>query len=177
MFDARTFPHSLESAEQILNQNGADFKGDYRVIDKIYVSRDPAQTLDKVFLRLRLIPKNIWADKAVVVSIKNTELKKVGKQSIIPVKESFDTEAEAKEFIQQNYSDQFLYSYEFDRTGKQYFLGEDGIDLENIEGHYSIEFKSKTEEGLRKLLSVFKVEESDVITGPSVVVIKQLLGR
>lgn len=177
MFDARIFPTTLKDAEKILLKEKAVLKGDYIIKDKIFASKDLSQTLDKVFLRLRIISRNIWDDKPIVVVIKNTEVKKVGKQSIIPLKKEFDTESEATKFIQENYADQFEFAFEFNRIGWQYFLGEDGIDLEEIETHPSIEFKSPTEEGLQRLLKIFNINESEVIKGPSVVVIKNLLIR
>ncbi len=175
MQDARIFLPSLDKAQEILKQDGWVFKGKYVIHDKIYASKDPAQGLDTVFLRLRSVPNNIWEDKDFIVAIKYTELKEVGKQSIIPVKEQFDTLEAAEEYIQKNYSDTFNYVYEFDRVGWQYDFGEDQIDLEDIEGHCSIEFKSKTTEGLQKLLDRF--EAKDVITGPSVVAVRNILGR
>jgi hypothetical protein len=177
MFDARTFPATLKDAEKILAREKAVFKGDYVITDKIYISTNHEQTLDKVYLRLRLISKNIWSEKPVIVVIKNTELKEVGKKSVIPLKREFDTVASATEFIEKNYAGQFEFSFEFDRNGRQYFLGEDGVDLEDIEGHVSIEFKSTTEKGLRQLISLFNVKESEVIKGPSVVAIRDLLKK
>lgn len=176
MIDARTFPKTLDSAKAILQKSNAVFKGEYTIHDKIYVSKNPIQTLDKTFLRLRIIPNNIWSEKPVIVTIKNTELKKVGKESIIPVKKEFDNETEGLEFINKNYGDQFEFSFEFERKGWQYFIGEDGIDLEDIaNGHYSIEFKSKTEETLKDLLELFGVKPSDVTKGPSVIAVKKIL--
>jgi hypothetical protein len=177
MVDARTFPKTLEDARAVLEKEHALYKGEYLITDKIYIAKDISQPLEKVFLRLRLVPKNIWDEKPCIVTIKNTELKSVGKQSIIPVKKEFDTEADAEAFIATEYGNQFVFSFTFHRIGWQYFLGEDGIDLEDIEGHPSIEFKSKTEEGLAALLTLFKVSPADVIQGPSVVAVKELLGR
>jgi hypothetical protein len=177
MFDARTFPSSLEEAKSILASQNAVFKGDYAITDKIYCSKNRELTLDRVFLRLRLIPKNIWSDKSVIVAIKNTEIKSVGKQSIIPLKMEFDSELEAIDFINKNYSDQFDFLFQFNRTGEQYFLGDDGVDLEDIEGNLSIEFKSKTQDGLRNLLTLFNVKDSDVIKGPSVMAMRDLFTK
>lgn len=177
MFDARTFPSSLEEAKAVLGREKAEFKGEYIITDKIYRAKDSTQGLDIVFLRLRIIPKNIWDDKPVIAVIKNTELQTVGKRSIIPMKKSFDTVAEAEQFIADQYADQFEFAFTFDRIGWQYFLGDDGIDLEEIEGHPSIEFKSATEAGLKKLLELFLVQELEVIKGPSVVTIKKLLKK
>ena len=186
MFDARIFlknKSDLEKARRILEKLKADFKGDYAIHDKIFASKDLTLGLDKVFLRLRVISKNIWKDKPVIVSIKHTELMDLGKQSIIPVKEQFDTEKEAEDFIAKNYASQFEFSYKFDRIGWQYNLGEgdtnhvDQVDLEDIEGNYSIEFKSKTEIGLQKLCTLFDVKLEDIIKGPSAVAVKEILKR
>lgn len=175
MFDARNFVTSLDTAKVKLLELNADFKGEYFIQDAIYRSKDVGQGLDKVFLRLRNVSKNIWNEKQFIVSIKNTEIKEVGKQSIIPVKRQFDSEAEATEFIIENYSNEFEFDFDFNRKGWQYFIGEDSVDLEDIEGHFSIEFKSKTEEGLKKLLSIFNAE--NIIVGPSVVAVKKLLNK
>ncbi len=175
MYDARTFPKSLEQAKEILKKKGASFAGYYEITDRIYISKDKAQGIDKVFLRLRSVPVNIWSDKQYVVVIKNTELAGVGKQSIIPIKEQFDTKEEAELFVNTHYKDVFDFAFEFDRIGWKYFIGEDGIDLEEIEGHPSIEYKSKTEEGLRELLQTFSVSDTEVIKGPSVMVVQNML--
>lgn len=177
MYDARIFIPSLDNAREILKQNDAVDKGYYVIHDAIYRSKDPAQDLGSVFLRLRSVPVNIWDEAQFIVAIKNTELQDVGKKSIIPLKKGFGSEAEAKEFIAQNYADAFEFAYEFDRVGWQYFIGKDGVDLEDIEGHYSIEFKSETEEGLRALLEKFGVTNDQVIQGPSVVEIGKILGK
>ena len=173
MYDARTFPQTLDVARAILEKNGAVLKGDYAITNKIY--KHKTEPLEKVFLRLRTIPKNIWNEKSVIVSIKNTEVKQVGKQSIISFKKEFDAEKEAEDFIAENYANDFTFDFAFNCIGWQYFLGEDGVDLELIENHPSIEFKSKTQEGLRNLLSKFDVKDEEVIKGPSVVAVRKLL--
>lgn len=173
MIDARTFPQNLDSALYTLQNNKAILKGDYEIFNKIY--RHKELPLEQIFLRLRTIPKNIWDEKAVIVSIKNTEIKKVGKQSNISFKKEFDSESEAQKFIEENYCDDYIFDFSFGCIGSQYFLGEDGIDLEMIEGHPSIEFKSKTEEGLHRLLKLFNVNEKEVIVGPSVVAVRNIL--
>jgi hypothetical protein len=175
MIDARIFPNSLDKTRSILLEKKAVLKGDYFIHDMVYRSSNPEEGLEKVFLRLRSVPKNIWNEKPFIVAIKNTDIRTLGKLSIIPVKEQFDTKEGAMMFIKDNYSQKFIFDYEFSRSGEQWFLGEDGIDLEDIEGHPSIEFKSNTEEGLRKLLEIFDVHQDEVIRGPSVVAIRDIL--
>lgn len=173
MIDARIFPKTLDTARTILESIGATFKGEYEITNKIYKHKE--LPLEQVFLRLRTIPKNIWDEKPIIVSIKNTEIKTVGKQSAISFKKEFDNEKEAEQFIVDNYTKEFSYDFTFNCIGWQYFLGEDGVDLEMIEGHPSIEFKSRDEEGLKNLLAMFGVKDKDVIKGPSVVSVKKLL--
>jgi len=175
MLDARIFITELDTARKILKMNQAVFKGEYSIHDSIYSSNDLNNGIDKVFLRLRSVLKNIWNEKPFIVAIKHTELKSVGKQSVIPVKKQFDTLLEAQEFLNKTYLNEFTFLYEFSRIGWQYDIGDEQVDLEEIEGLYSIEFKSPTEEGLNKLLKLFNV--NDVIKVPSVVKIKELLDR
>ena len=94
---------------------------------------------------------------------------------MVPLKEQFDTREEAEKFIEENLLDTFEYSYEFSRTGWQYNLPEGQVDLEDIEGLYSIEAKAKNEEGLKDLVSVFGI--TDTIKCPSVVAVKELLKK
>ncbi len=173
MIDARNFVDSLDTARNILIREGAVFKGEYDIHDSIYRLKDMSVGIEKTFLRFRIVPVNIWNEKSYIVSIKHTELKEVGKESIIPVKVQFDTEEEARTFVQEKYSDVFEFDFEFSRKGWQYDLGEDQVDLEDIQGHYSIEFKSKTEKGLNALLTKFNAQ--NLIVGPSVVAVRDML--
>lgn len=175
MFDARTFSLDLDDGREKLEQLGAVFKGEYVIRDTIFASKDPNTSLDKTFLRLRIVSKNIWDEEPVIVAIKMTEPQTIGKRSIIPFKRGFLEEETARRFVLENYGDSFDESFGFDRTGWQYDLGADQVDLEDIEGHPSVEFKSPTEEGLGKLLNAFSV--TDVIRGPSVSTVKALLRR
>ncbi len=175
MLEARTFVDNLNKAKEILKSQNANLKGKYASQNIIYASKDPSKTLADVFLRLRHHSLNIWEEKDVIVAIKETKLKRIGKDSIIPLKKEFDTEEDAREFIDKNYSGQFKYSFEYGCIGWQYNLGGDQVDLEDIEGHLSIEFKSKTVEGLERLLKLFGIKE--VIKGPTVIAVKEMLNR
>lgn len=176
MLEARAFVSEIESARRILEEKKALFKGEYVCRDIIFASTNPDITLKDKFLRLRINEKNIWDEKYVIVAIKQTKKKEIGKESIISVRQEFDTEKEGREYIKENFTNEFTESFEFTRTGWQYDLGEDQIDLErveNLEHCYTIEIKSKTEEGLKRLQKMFKLQ--DLIQGPTVVAIKELL--
>jgi hypothetical protein len=175
MLEARNFVSDLDNARRILAEQKAEYKGEYLIHDIIFRSKDSRRTLNDDFLRLRLVPKNIWEDKGVILAIKNTELKSVGKNSVIPLKLQFDTETEARDYYTKNLADKYTYDFEFNRKGWQYFIGTEGVDLEDIEGHRSIEVKSETEEGLKKLTELFGMK--NIIKGPSVVAVKTILNR
>ena len=173
MLEARSFLKSLDEAKKVLKEKGAVFKGEYKIHDTIFKSLDPSRGLEKEFLRLRHNQINIWSEKDFIVAVKNTELEEVGKNSVIPVREEFDAEEEAKKYIEDNLLYAFTYDYEFDRIGWQYSLGEDEVDLEDIEGNFSIEVKSETEDGLKRLVELFNME--NILKGPSVVIIREIL--
>jgi len=179
MLEARAFvsESEIESARKILDKE-AVFKGEYICYDVIFSPIDSTKTLKDEFLRLRINKKNIWKEKDVIVAIKETLEKEVGKNSLINLREEFDTEIEAREYIDNNLLDKFKYDFEFTRTGWQYNLGENQVDLERVEDVsdcYTIEVKSKTEDGLRNLLDKFQI--TSVISGPSVVEMKRLLSE
>jgi adenylate cyclase class IV len=175
MYDARTFVNDLSSARTLLEEMSAQFKGAYEIHDVIYAPKDTNKTLGDEFLRLRVNKKNIWNEKDVIVMLKGTINQTVGKRSVIQIREEFDTRDEAEEYIKRNLLAQFTYAYEFNRIGWQYDLENSQIDLEDIEGHYSIEFKAPTPERLRELLSLFSIIET--ISGPSVITIQKLLNK
>jgi hypothetical protein len=175
MLEARAFVSEIESARKILDEE-AYFKGEYICRDAIYISQDPSISLADEFLRLRVNEKNIWKEKDVILAIKQTKQKKIGKDSIIPLKKEFDTEEEAKKYIAENFHDRFKFDFQFTRLGWQYDLEGDQVDLEKVENVptcYTIEVKSSTDEGLQKLLDMLGI--TSVIAGPSVVEIKRLL--
>ena len=175
MLEARSFVENFDRAREVLNSLNADFKGEYVIHDVIFESKDPNKTLIDEFLRLRMVPKNIWNDKAFIVAIKNTELKETGKNSVIPIKMQFDSEAEARTYIEENFLDKFQYSFEFTRTGWQYYAGKYFVDLEDIEGYLSIEAKAETEQDLKDLVTMLDMR--DIIKGPSVLAVRELLKK
>jgi hypothetical protein len=177
MIEARTFVGSLDLAKQILESEHAELKGFYEIDDAIYRSSDEKVTLNDEFLRLRVMPVNIWPTKDVVLVIKCTNLHKVGKHSDIPEKIQFDRREEAEKYFKENFVGKYIFDFSFFRIGWQYFLPNgDVVDLEIIEEKYpTIEFKSDTDEGISNLLTKFDIQNNQIIKGPSVVAVKQLL--
>lgn len=176
MIEARVFVGSLDDAKNILKQENAELKGKYKIHDTIYRNVDESIPLIEEFLRLRVMPENIWEDKEVVLALKQTKLHKVGKNSHIPMKLQFDKREEAEAYYEQNLKDEYIKDFGFWRIGWQYFLPNgDVVDLEIIENdHPSIELKSETDVGMERLLNKFNIKKEDVITGPSVVAVRDI---
>ena len=178
MIEARSFVLEIDTARKILEENKAIFKGEYILRDKIYSSYNPEKGLDDEFLRLRILEKNIWPEENVIVSVKKHEQMEIGVDAEVPLKRGFDSEEEAKRFIEQNLLGQYKYEFEFNRTGWQYDLGEDQVDLERVDDlkdFYTIEFKSNTVEGLKKLETLLELK--DVIRGPIASHMKELIRK
>lgn len=177
MIEARVFVDSLDNAKKTLEQENAELKGKYQIHDTIYRSIDKHISLIDEFLRLRVIPENIQDEKAVILAVKKTKLRKVGKDSHIPIKRQFDKREEAEMYYAQNLKGQYTKDFAFWRIGWQYSLPNgDVVDLEIIENTYpSIEFKSETDTGMERLLHKFTIKKEAVITGPSVVAVKDIV--
>lgn len=177
MIEARVFVDSLDDTENILKQESAELKGKYKIHDTIYRNIDKSTSLIAEFLRLRVIPENIWNDKKVILALKQTELRKIGKNSHVPIKLQYDKREEAEAYYEQNLKDRYVKDFDFWRIGWQYRLPNgDEVDLEIIEDEYpSIELKSETDGGMERLLDKFNIKKEDVITGPSVVAVRDIL--
>jgi hypothetical protein len=178
MIEARSFVSEVETTRKILEENHAVFKGEYILRDKIYSSCNPPKGLDEEFLRVRIYQKNIWSDSNVMVAVKIHEQKEIGVNTVVPLKKGFETEEEALKFVEENLLNQYKYEFEFNRTGWQYDLGEDQVDLERVDdlkGFYTIEFKSNTVEGLKRLESLLRLE--NVIQGPIASHMKELIHK
>lgn len=175
MLEARSFVSNLERLRKTLDEQNAVFRGEYEITDIIFAPIDSRKSIMDEFLRLRIISKNIWPEKNFVLAIKHTDVKEIGKNSLVPLRKEFDSEKEARDYIEKELADHFAHDFSFHRIGWQYDIGENQVDLEDIEGHLSAEFKSPTEDGLHELLAVFNITQT--IQGPSVVSIKKLLRR
>lgn len=177
MIEARIFVDDLNSAKAVLLREDAHVAGDYEIEDTIYESVDPKVSLSDEFLRLRFVPENIWNEMPVILSIKKTNQREVGKESEIPLRLEFDTKQEAEAYYANHLSKKFRKSFVFSRSGRQHILDNgDVVDLEVIEdGYGSIEFKSATDKSMKALLELFSIGRESVIKGPSVVAIKNRL--
>lgn len=177
MIEARAFIPELESARAVLESEGALFKGFYKIHDTIFCNSVTGAPLHEEFLRLRHVPVNIWDEKSVILAIKKTIAQQTGKISDIPTKIQFDTVEEAREYYEAHLQNTYTQDYSFWRDGWQYALANgDIVDLEIVEDVYpTIELKSKSNEGIQALLTTFSIPSSQIIQGPSVTAVRELL--
>ena len=179
MIEARVFLSSIDEVNNIrkkLENFNAVFKGEYCLTDKIYSSYNPKKELDDEFLRLRIYHKNIWPQKDVILSVKIHDQKEIGVDAAAPLKKEFDTEEDANKYIEDNLLDKYKYEFTFTRTGWQYDLNEDQVDIEKVddlENFYTIEFKSQTIQGLRNIENLLNLK--DIILGPIASHMKSLI--
>lgn len=177
MIEARVFVDSLDDAKKILAAHRAVPSAKFSIHDTIYRSVDTHIPLIDEFLRLRVIPKNIWPEKPVILAVKQTKIRTIGKQSEIPLKLQFDHREDAEAYYEEHLRQTYVKDFDFWRVGWQYHLPNgDVVDLEIVEDKYpTIEIKSETDDGMQSLCDLFGISHDMIITGPSVVAVRRLL--
>ncbi len=165
MIEGRAIISSIEDARKKVEQLGAIWKGEYIFKDIIFIPKKDNFNLSDDFLRIRVYSKTNWPTKSFVLVRKQTEFKSVGKIDKVILKEEFDSEEKAIDFVKNNLSSEFKKGFKFSRIGWQYQLENLRIFIEDIEGYKpSIEIEAETEEELKllfdKLNIIEKVNES-----------------
>ncbi len=165
MIECRGIILNIEDTKKEVEKLGAVFKSEYMFKDIIFIPNKDYFNLSDDFLRMRVYTKTNWPTKKIVLVRKQTEFKSIGKVDKIILKEEFDTEKDALEFINKNLAPEFKQGFEFSRTGWQYQLEDKRIFIEDIKGFKpSVEIEVNTEEELtplfEKLNIIKKVKES-----------------
>jgi adenylate cyclase class IV len=160
MIEARAVVESVEKARNSVESLGAEFKSDYAFKDIIYVPKKADYNLSDDFLRVRVMTKRNWPTKDVILVRKQTEWKEHGKLDNIVLREEFDTEEEAVDYIDKHLSTEFERGFEYSREGWQYQLGDSRIFVEDIGGYGpSVEVEADTEQQLQDILDKIGVKE------------------
>ncbi len=177
MIEARLFVDNFEDIRSKLSDMNAVCRGDYEITDHIYRSKNEKVSLTDEFVRSRIIPKNIWPGKSFLIACKQTKQRNIGKQSSIPFKKEFDSEAEAREYLSSHLSDEYEYDFSYHRIGWQYdLLNGDQVDLEVLNEKYlTIECKSETDDGIKNLLGCLALDANEAINGPAVVAFRKII--
>jgi len=160
MIEGRAIISNIQETKQRVKSLGGDFKSSYAFKDIIFVPKKKNYNLSDDFLRVRVISKNNWPTKNVVLVRKQTEFKDIRKVDNIILKKEFDTESEALDFIKKELSAEFEYGFEYSREGWEYKLESRRIFIEDIENlKPSIEIEADSEENLQRLFDKIGVVE------------------
>lgn len=150
MIEGRATVPGVGEAKTAIERLGGVFNSNYAFKDIIFVPKKANYNLSDDFLRARVYIKSNWPTKKVVLIRKQTEFKEVGKVDHIVLRQEFDTEQEALDYIKQELGTEFEYGFEYSREGWQYTLEGHLIFVENVEGlKPSIEIEADTDEQLQ----------------------------
>ena len=152
MIEERATISDILKTKKIIENLGAVLKGEYVFKDKIFINAGDADG----FLRMRIYSKNNWDTKDVVLL--KLAPKSSGHANIF-FRQEFETEREADEFVLNNFPE-FIYSFEYSKTGSQYNLGETIIFIEDIEEiGPSVEIEASSKQELESLFSKINAGE------------------
>lgn len=159
MIEGRAIISDIEDARVKVERFGAIFKGEYAFRDVIFVPMKAHFRLSDDVLRMRVFSRSNSPSPNVVLVRKQTEFSALGKTDNVILKNEFDTEKEALDFVQNNLSAEFTRDFEFSRVGWQYQLENQRIFIEDIMGFPPmIEFEAETEDQLKSLF-----EKNDIL--------------
>lgn len=166
MFYARIILNNKDNLQQILNDLQAQKKSDFSFYDLVYLNRDGSSITDDT-LKIRVYQHNEWNSKAVLVIRKKAERINGVKEDKFLVREEFDTEEEAKSFVEDNYRDTFDYVFRLEKTGEEYQNDNLRIWIEDIKDMgISIEFGSESQESVEEVIKMFDVKERLTMSVP-----------
>lgn len=169
MIEARALILDIQQTRQRLEELGAVFDSDYGFKDIIFVPKKEAYNLSDDFLRARVYTNNNWETKPVVLIRKQTEFKEVGKIDHILLRQEFDTEQEAVDYVMTNLRDMFAYGFEYERNGWEYQFEGRQIFIEDIKGYKpSIEIEADSEQEIESLFSRIGILEKVSVSIPEV---------
>lgn len=134
MIEGRALIADIEQTREKLAELGAVFNSNYAFKDIIFVPKRKSYNLSDDFLRVRVYIKNNWPTKKVVLVRKQSKFREVGKTDTITLKNEFDTEREAFDFVSAKLGGEFERGFEYEREGWQYDLGKHRVFVEDIKG-------------------------------------------
>jgi len=151
MIESRGLIESVEKAKDAVEKIGGTFKSNYRFKDVIFVPQRNNCNLNDDVVRVRVYVKSDWPTKKVVVVRKQATFTGMLKKDHVVIKEAFDSEKEAVNFVKKHISE-FQYGFEYVREGWEYSLGDCRIFIEDIEGYQpSMEVEANDEKIIRDL--------------------------
>ncbi len=162
----RVILNSTDNLDDILKKLGASKKSDFAFYDLIYLNKDGSSITDDT-LKVRVYKHNEWNSKAVLVIRKKAEMINGAKEDKFLVREEFDMESEALNFVDENFKDSFDYKFKLEKSGEEYQNENLRIWVEYIENMgISIEFGSEKQEYIEDAIMLFDVKERLTISVP-----------
>lgn len=159
MLYTRIILKTTDNLEDILRELGVVKKHDFAFYDLVYLNKDGSSITDDT-LKVRVYKHNEWNNKAVLVIRKRAEVIDGVKEDKILLREEFDLEKEALEYVDANFKDSFEYQFKLEKSGKEYQNEDLRIWVEDIKNiGVSIEFGSESQEKIEDAINLFDVQE------------------
>jgi hypothetical protein len=160
MIETRAIILDIQETKKKIENLGAIFQGDYVYKDIILVSNDENNDLCDGYLRLRVYMKNNWATKNCILVRKQAKSFNADINKKFILKKEFDSENEALNFVNEEFSGEFQRGFEYSRQGWQYQLENNHIYIEQVEDlKPMIEVEAESEEKLNLLFNKIGIVE------------------
>lgn len=166
MFYTRIVLKTRDNIKERLAELGAVKKHDFAFYDLVYLNKDGSSITDDT-LKVRVYKHNEWNNKGVLVIRKKAEVINSVKEDKVLVREEFDTENEALEFVDKNFKDTFDYQFKLEKSGEEYQNENLRIWVEDIKDMgMSIEFGSESQAKIEDAINLFDVQERLTVSVP-----------
>ena len=145
--------------DEIIEKLDLEKKTEFAFYDLIYLNKNGTSITEDT-LKIRVYQKNEWKNKNVLVIQKTAPIINGVKEDKVLLREEFDTEKEATNFVEKNLSNNYEYKFKLEKTGTEY--GNENLRLwvENIKDiGTSIEIGSNNQKTIENAISLFKVKE------------------
>ena len=145
--------------DEIIEKLGLEKKAEFAFYDLIYLNKN-GNSITEDTLKIRVYQKNEWNSKSVLVIRKTAPVINGVKEDKVLLREEFDTEKEALDFVNSNLSEDYEYKFKLEKDGIQYSNSTLSVWIENIEDvGISIEFGSTNSGTIEEAISLFNVKE------------------
>lgn len=139
---------------------------EFAFYDLVYMNKDGSSITEDT-LKIRVYKHNEWNSKAVLVIRKKAEVINGVKEDKVLVREEFDLENEALEYVDKNFKDSFDYQFKLEKSGEEYQNDSLRIWVEDIKDMgISIEFGSESQEKIEEAINLFDVKERLEVSVP-----------
>lgn len=155
---ARIITDSID-LDEIIRKLNLEKKSDFAFYDLIYLNKN-GKSITEDTLKIRVYQKNEWNTNNVLVIRKCAPVVNGVKEDKVLLREEFSTEEEAIDFVNQNFSNNYEYSFKLEKVGIEYANADLRIWIENIKDiGISIEFGSNDEQIIEEAITLFNVLE------------------